>query len=1569
MADQYQGHQYKRFYNPSDLAEITVQQVHDAAENPKKGDEISAANRYIDVTDQEGLQRKRVKIPPLQQDEQDYLTLARAEGELDLNALLYSAPELADVDTCENGENRQIDFFPEIYESNTGQEFLDGLLTKTDTVDEHGTRIARYPENLIEDIIGPIPSFTNQMYVAQCKFQNSKDYYLMEGFAPIIENIADISGQIAMWLMRYIMKGLPAQTQGRKSFKVMISMSCVFYHIMSDGQIEYRKFIFDEVGENPDGAPILVRTGSAIYKTAFNTAVKMIDSKMNVQNLTKMSDVDSKCEFHSVKMLTVSVFGYTPLQAGSFIALPENLRRSRCIVNPKTETNCFKYAVIIALVRKKVTTEEWKTIKPNIYHAFLSSWQRKYDLEWLNFDGVEGDVPIEISFFNTFAKNNPRLGFSIWEVVGDGKFKGHPIQTIYQSFQVDEHKEFLIDLLVLTSIENRASNVNTHFCAITNLDGLFFNSSGHHKVHVCPYCKLRFNAKSKTKMGCCPVHERDLLEAKKREKVGLIAPNVSLMCRKCNTFFANKQQLLEHDKVCLIKDKNYRIISLPQVREYLEPKTSERMKQIPLHTFMVSDFESILVKEDRIANKQYFLSKHKPCSFSLLMHSDYPELCRFLVYTGKSTEDTIEKFCETILQWSTDVYNYYRQNVKMNPLTREQFEYHESATNCYLCGREFLDIPGRIKQRDHDHMTGEYLGPACGGCNVNRRPERDILPLFFHNGKNYDTHLLINEITKAKYNCHFDGIPMNSQKFMTLTIKRFDTRTDSMEIEESKRNMQDIVILDSLLFLLSSLEKLVETQKAGSRYNGRNDEEKLQGYRDVFPLTYDYMMNRYCGIPLDFVTPIEFKPYASAFTLALRKNSYPYLWFDSFEKFDLPIDALTDLFDHRRYEFFTDNPTESFKVMFEDKIKIYHEILAQFGFKTVKEYAELYVGMDTLQLADILQNTRKTYMKVHKLDMYKFVGLPGYTWAAFMNHIADNRNKPQLFMEGEMDMICFFARAIRGGCAGVMKRYSHANYPGMEGYDPTQPEKHLIYLDANNLYGWSMSQYLPVGNFKWADSELIRSCNTNPALVLELYLEKLPVGRGAFLEVDLDYPMELHNRHNYYPLAPVKRSVSEDEISEYSKLLNEYSSSKHDSVNAMLLQTLEPRRNYITYYKNLIFYLKHGLVLKKVHKIIEFDEYPIMRSYIELNTMHRNQSKTAAEKITWKTLNNAAYGKTFENQLNYSALKFISTDTSYERTVAKPGFDGYVFFNDNLMIAKLLHEKINFNKPIYLGATITELAKLHMYEFYYDKVQPFFGWENVKLCMTDTDSLLLEITCKDFYQKLKQFQEEFDYPIDTNGFRDLIGKHNGEVGYFKSETGDTPITEFVGLRAKVYSFLTQDNPEATMKAKGVGKAAMEMSIEHKSYLRCIFNNYDPTAIRQLVSVPMIRSFGHELYSMISDKIGLSCNDTKRYILRDNVHTLAFGHWAIKHYKNNEYPQIETLPWDEEDPDVSAMELAAAVPMMQTNLWDCSMFENDGSDFPQGDYTIEELAEMEKQREESDSRSYPPNEIFGDDSVI
>ena len=174
-----------------------------------------------------------------------------------------------------------------------------------------------------------------------------------------------------------------------------------------------------------------------------------------------------------------------------------------------------------------------------------------------------------------------------------------------------------------------------------------------------------------------------------------------------------------------------------------------------------------------------------------------------------------------------------------------------------------------------------------------------------------------------------------------------------------------------------------------------------------------------------------------------------------------------------------------------------------------------------------------------------------------------------------------------------------------------------MYLDANNLYGWAMSQYLPTGNFRWMTDKKINK--------IDIGKYKADGKKGLILEVNLEYPQELHNLHNDYPVAPEKIKVSNGMLSEYHKKIVEKYKISIGQVNK-LIPTLRDKKEYVLHYPNLQLYLDLGLKIKKVHQVLEFDQSPWLKRYIDFNTDKQKHARNPFEKDFFKLMNNSIFG-------------------------------------------------------------------------------------------------------------------------------------------------------------------------------------------------------------------------------------------------------------------------------------------------------------------------------------------------------
>ena len=461
-----------------------------------------------------------------------------------------------------------------------------------------------------------------------------------------------------------------------------------------------------------------------------------------------------------------------------------------------------------------------------------------------------------------------------------------------------------------------------------------------------------------------------------------------------------------------------------------------------------------------------------------------------------------------------------------------------------------------------------------------------------------------------------------------------------------------------------------------------------------------------------------------------------------------------------------------------------NNVFKTFKLNNLGDYHDLYVKSDTLLLADVFENFRKACIKTYELDPAHFISLPGLAWQACLK-----KAEVELELLTDYDMLLMIEEGIRGGICHAVHRYAKANNIYMKEYDQTKESSYIQYLDANNLYGAAMSEKLPMNGFKWVsdilviDEKFVKSYNKNR-------------NKGYILEVDVDYPTKLHKLHSDMPFLPDRIIIDKTK---------------------KLVCNLYDKKNYVVHISVLKQALDHGLKLRKVHRVIEFNQKAWLKEYIDVTTELRKKASNDFEKYFFKLMNNAVFGKTMEDVRKHGDIKLVKTDYKRNKLVSEPNYHTMKLIKENfnnLSIIEMKKLKVKMNKPIYLGLCILEISKTTMYEYdyeyeyeydWYDYVKSKYG-DKVKLCYTDMDSL----KTKDFYEDIAQdVQERFDtsnYSFD----RPLPkGKNKKVIGLMKDELGGGIITEFVALRPKTYSYITNDFIEMK-KAKGTKKEKVKV---------------------------------------------------------------------------------------------------------------------------------------------------------------
>ena len=877
------------------------------------------------------------------------------------------------------------------------------------------------------------------------------------------------------------------------------------------------------------------------------------------------------------------------------------------------------------------------------------------------------------------------------------------------------------------------------------------------------------------------------------------------ICLRCLNAFQTNEKLEIHKEIC----QSNEFIEMPEEGTFIQFENHIRSQKMPFVIY--ADFESLVesISGCEPNPKNCFTNqfqKHKPCGFCYHIKCSFNEnLSKTVAYRMKSENADISQiFVEMIEDDITRI-----QNIPPKPLIMTQNDWKDfnESTKCWICQEEFEEDEKKV--RDHCHFTGKFRGAAHNSCNLKYRKPW-FTPVIFHNLQNYDAHLFVKNLGKTEGDIRC--IPNNEEKYISFTKKII---VGSWIDKEGKEHLirHDIRFIDSFKFMASSLDALVKNLERDKKIETKKS------------LLREKLKERGKTLEEEKLSEEEKKELGEKLDLLSKKGVYPYDFMDNINKFqETNLPPKEKFYSKLNDEHITQQD-------FEHAQKVWKT----FKCKNMGVYHDLYLKTDVLLLADVFEEFRNVCLENYELDPAWYFTSPGLAWDASLK-----KTEVKLELLTDIDMLQMIEKGTRGGVSMISNRFGKANNKYMKDFNPEKPSTFIPYLDANNLYGWAMCEPLPVGGFEWVDEKEFNDWRNFPCI----------------LQVDLDYPKELHDLHNDLPLAPERIIVNNVE---------------------KLIPTLNKKEKYVIHHRNLKQYLQMGLKLKKIHRIIKFKEEAWLKPYIELNTKLRANGKNDFEKDFFKLMNNSVFGKTMENIRKRVDIKLVNNRFSALRFAAKPNFESCTIFDENLIAIHMKRVKLLFDKPIYCGMSILDISKTLIFDFHYDYIKPKYQ-EKAKLLFTDTDSLCYEMETDDFFQDISADVKE---KFDTSNFPKIhpsnipTGINKKVIGMMKDEAGGKIIEEFVGLRSKLYSVRMYEDKKEEKKCKGIKKSVIKKTITHQDYKDCLISGK-----KQMRSMNIIRSYKHEIFTETVNKIALSVNDDKRVIREDGIHTFAKGHYKI-----------------------------------------------------------------------------------------
>lgn len=733
----------------------------------------------------------------------------------------------------------------------------------------------------------------------------------------------------------------------------------------------------------------------------------------------------------------------------------------------------------------------------------------------------------------------------------------------------------------------------------------------------------------------------------------------------------------------------------------------------------------------------------------------------------------------------------------------------------------------------YDLAKDEYLSGFCLGDFIRRiyevSCERAKTHVYFHNAMNYDGNFILRYVLRHDWTSEWEVHPImkSSSRLQKLSFR--------FKGEDGHSHTLDIG--DTFLFLTMSLERIV---------NCIRRDGDVESNKHNFPHFFEQFTQRY-GLGDEEVDMI------------LRKNLFPYKYFTAPRCLDVPIEDFLKIFNGENPEdvkFFSENvKVEDLK----EQYPLVKKVMDTFKCKTARDYHDIYLMCDVMELADVFTRSIETLWESHHVFLPNYIGMPAASWAAFLRH----NPRMEIPLYSATVYAEFFSSMTRGGVTSAPLRYAKSD------------ETHsIIYLDVNGLYPYVMQAYdYPSGYMIWMTFNSIPDdVSCNDYLLNEIFPVLYSHHEGMCLTVDLHYTEELKRETDDFPFAPEHRVIYDeyfDDNGELGGFLRSWSEANQgEKMHAFtgLVGTLYDKQQYTVHWRLLEWYIRHGLIVTKIWWGVRFEESDYLASYVRKNIEIRNTRKDELGKMVYKLMGNSIYGKTFESPFKRGTYNIVRDKTVLAGLLEEGGINTITPIDDLAWVVKMDGTEIILDKPTYIGACVCEYAKMHMYELFYDKLRPIF--ESVQLVYTDTDSVIVYITHP---PEMHEPARLFEY-IKTR-CPGLIGNIGGQVkSEIKDANGeDDIIDEVIALRSKVYAYKARDG-HIGKRAKGTTHAAQEGQLDWDVYEKALQSRVSATT----VNVQFIRS-RFTVSTKEVERQSLSANDGKREICVDGIHTHAWGY--------------------------------------------------------------------------------------------
>ena len=1100
--------------------------------------------------------------------------------------------------------------------------------------------------------------------------------------------------------------------------------------------------------------------------------------------------------------------------------LPMPFHRKTGYINFKNkDTNCFKYVVCAGVYMNEVIYENSK--KPKFHKSKISNhytWKK---------------------FFNKFDWTPVRNGVDIYGNLSEFEelnslrihvFSHKDEEVILIRKSRAEHVK-VINIFLIHGAEDEDGSRETRFVLITNLQRF---------IRLHPRLKRFF-------------------------------------CVYCLRAFASSKSLSDHEGNC--KDNPVKMYKFPKEGQVLK---FHRHDMTILQPFtLIFDWENFSVGcNKKFGQNTIMHTEYLPATFALAVvynSGDHVSLeaCEF--HEGP---DIVEKFFERIFFHAKRLLTYIRATNNSVVPSREELEAYRKADRCMFCKEKFTegygithstgvdlnvvdddddelldeqeldrlyaevdnfkptDNPAEVvnvkrirKVYNHNHMTGKMIGATCGRCNTAQRSYHTI-PAIAFNSSRWDLHIIVKGLESSQFKAeNVRVVARSSEEFVELVLESEDSLPacgTSRIINQQKAGCGNrktkIRFIDCANFLKGSLAQLADNMR----------KEKVPAFHLVnqsFPHIFGSsgILEKYHPMT-ETADRRKIYPTDANISLLLSKLPFAYKYLDGPDKLDPKVPM-----PERQYY---DNDLKKQKYSDEEWERV-QQVCEKFAINSFVEWVAIYNVLDVILLAIVWETFRTKTFERFQLDPSSVCTISGLSWHCFLK--SSQVELEYIRDHGMVEML----ENLRGGISGCSTKIVDANHPNCPGYDPGKPVRYICTVDINSLYPYSMCQPLPFSGWAWADPESLANIDWTDDRIGE------KLGLGYILKVDLEYPIEAQLTSLDLPFAPEKRIVKYEMISARQRRILNCLGNRGKSFTTQPKLTLNhfDKINYVIHYKELGFYLKKGLKLRKIHKAIQFQERPFMKEFVTFNLEQRKLSTTESDRSFYKLFSNSLYGRSLLSAKNKIEVKFCTSRTQALKLLADPRLKTFKSLSPNLSLMTFRPRTQTFQNPIGVGFSILGISKRVFYSAVYDQLFKIFG-PNLRVGSFDTDGMCFyydEVEPGSFYEGLVNNEQYFDFsklPETHEIFQqyghvpNLRAKSKDRPGIWKVES--TSVHSLCAGKSKCYSLLYCSGLHDS-RLKGVNEIS-KRQIEHETFVDCMLQE----EMKVYVEVNQLRSRDHDL---------------------------------------------------------------------------------------------------------------------------